>query len=62
VDKFNRDVSGAVVIPETVDFEGEAYTVVALKEHAFFSNRNITSVDIPNTVTEVSYMVFQLCI
>lgn len=61
VDQYNQDVSGAVVIPETVDYEGEAYTVVALKEHAFFSNRNITSVDIPNTVTKVSYGVFDDC-
>ena len=61
VDQYNQDVSGAVVIPETVEYEGEAYTVVALKEHAFYANRNITSVAIPNTVTEVSYGVFDDC-
>lgn len=49
-----------VVIPETVVINGETYTVVAIADGAF-KNSDITSVEIPATVTSIGADAFTGC-
>ena len=44
-----------VVIPETVENEGNTYTVTSILEDAFDYNDVTTKVVMPNTITEVAY-------
>ena len=43
--------SGEVVIPESVEHEGSAYSVTSIGDEAFFHCSGLTSVTIPNSVT-----------
>lgn len=54
------DASGDYVIPESVEYEGVTYTVTAISGLAF-SNSEITSVVIPNTVTLIYGSAFNDC-
>ena len=47
----NTSISGAVVIPETVSNGGITYTVTAFASRAFRTCEEITSVSVPNTLT-----------
>ena len=47
----NTTISGAVVIPETVTNGGVSYTVTAFESRAFRTCEEITSVSVPNTLT-----------
>ncbi len=47
-----------VVIPETVSYNSTTYTVKAIGDSSFY-NTSITSVRIPNTVTEIKNYAFQ---
>ena len=47
----NTSISGAVVIPETVSNSGVNYTVSAFASRAFRTCEEITSVSVPNTLT-----------
>ncbi len=43
----------SVVIPETVEYNGTAYTVTALGDSAFYGNGYLTALKIPETVTVI---------
>ena len=59
---FAPYVSGQVVIPETVEYNGINYTVTIIGEGAFFENEGIiTDVTIPNTVTTIGNCAFSQC-
>ena len=45
--------SGAVVIPATVTYDGTTYPVTSIEAIAFYGSTELTSVDIPNSVTEI---------
>ena len=49
---YNNDVkySGAIVVPSTVEHDGTTYTVTRIGEVAFAAC-DITSIDMPNTIT-----------
>ena len=47
----NTAISGAVVIPETVSNSGFSYTVTTFESRAFRTCGQITSVSVPNTLT-----------
>lgn len=49
-----------VVIPDTVSYYGEPYTVVEIDQNAF-SGTDITSCVIPNSVTILNYEIFNRC-
>ena len=49
--KSNGEYSGEVVIPESVEHEGAAYSVTTIGDCAFYDCSGLTSVTIPNSVT-----------
>jgi len=51
----NLSYLGTVVIPSTVTYEGEQYTVTSIGHMAFCDNYDLTSLTIPNTVTSIDY-------
>ncbi len=52
------NLSGDVVIPPTVTYQGTTYDVTAIKQSAFMLCRGITSVSIANSVTSIASHVF----
>lgn len=57
----NNDVSGAIVIPTTIEYEGETYTVTSIGAGSFFYNDNITSITLPATIVEIQDLAFCYC-
>lgn len=55
------DCRGAVTIPESVSLDGEAYTVAGIDDTAFYGCKNITSVNIPESITQIGSKAFQGC-
>ena len=53
--------SGNVVIPESVVYEGNTYSVTSIGESAFANCKDLTSVSIPNSVTSINYRAFYNC-
>lgn len=53
-------VSGSLIIPSNVTYNGNVYPVVAIGNQAF-AECDITSVIIPNTVTSIGYRAFGAC-
>ena len=43
--------SGDIVIPQTVEISGDTYIVTAIADYAFRGCKDVTSINIPNTVT-----------
>ena len=54
-------ITGDVVIPDTVSYNGDIYTVVSIDQYAFFNWSSISTVTIPNTVTTIGRCAFQYC-
>lgn len=50
--------SGDIVIPETVDYDGQTYTVTAIGSEAFANDTNLTGIEIPNTVETIGERAF----
>ncbi len=57
VSEMNTTASGDVVIPETITYEGADYTVTGIR-NASFSNNNLTSIVIPDTVFSIDENAF----
>ena len=53
--------TGDIVIPSSVVYNGKNYPVKAIHESAFKENRNLTSVVIPEGITEIPYQGFYGC-
>ena len=53
--------SGEVVIPETVTYDGQEYSVTSISPFAFENCENLTSIIIPNSVTTIGFMSFNHC-
>ena len=54
-------VSGRIVIPDTVSYNGTTFTVVSIGSNAFWGSSSITSVVIPNTVSTIAGCAFSGC-
>lgn len=53
--------SGDIVIPETFEYYGATYTVIAIGEDAFWDCKNITSVSLPETIKSIGADAFYGC-
>ena len=59
--KSSGKYSGEVVIPESVEHEGTAYSVTSIGDRAFYWCSGLTSVTIPNSVTNIGEYAFYSC-
>ena len=57
----NNNISGDVVIPETVVHDQKNYTVTAIGSSAFYCERQIVSVTIPESVLSIGGTAFGRC-
>ena len=55
------EYSGAVVIPETVTYNGITYSVTTLGRYCFSGCSSLTSITIPNSVTSLGHSCFRDC-
>lgn len=53
--------NGEVVIPESVPYDGEDYSVTSIGNGAFSGCSGLTSVIIPNSVTSIGELAFDCC-
>ena len=53
--------SGNVVIPTTVTYKGEEYSVTSIGYNAFYNCSGLTSIAIPNSVTSIEDNAFRWC-
>ena len=54
--------TGELIIPESIEFEGETYSVTKIGAHAFQNCVGLTgSLQIPNTITQVAGYAFDGC-
>ena len=56
----NRDITNAF-LNETIDYEGNSYTLTYIGDRAFEFCSSLTSVTIPNSVTRIGDWAFQGC-
>ena len=52
-DEYSDEYSGNVVIPSSVTYSGNTYTVTSIGEYAFYKCSVLTSITIPNSVTSI---------
>ena len=60
-DTANNHVSGDVVIPSSVEYNGTTYNVTAINELTFLGCGNLTSITIPNSITDIYGSAFYGC-
>lgn len=57
----NIYTSSTVIIPETISYNGNDYTVNSIGKYSFFGNANITSISLPSTITSIPERCFTNC-
>ena len=57
----NASFSGELIIPESVNYNGQELTVKYIGDYAFMGCNEITSLSIGNTVRYIGYQAFQNC-
>ena len=58
---YRNEYSGNVVIPKSVEFNGNTYPVTSIGNNAFDGCSELTSVTIPNSVTSIGEQAFSGC-
>lgn len=61
VGTHNEDLSGDIVIPATVQYNGQSYSVTEIGWEAFYRCTTLTSVKIPNSVIGIRGSAFSGC-
>lgn len=57
----SNKVSGNLTIPEYVERNGEKYHVTGISKRAFYRNRHLKSVKLPNSISFVESLAFDEC-
>ena len=58
---LDKDYSGGITIPESIEYAGNTYSVTGIGNGAFEGCRGLTSVTIPNSVTSIGGEAFNAC-
>ena len=58
---YSDEYSGSVVIPEKVTYNGKEYPVTSIREYTFYNCSGLTSITIPNSVTDIGSAAFNDC-
>lgn len=56
----DKDITKAF-LSETIDYEGNSYTLTSIGWFAFYGCESLTSVTIPNSVTSIGESAFEWC-
>lgn len=56
-----RLYTGDVVIPSTVEYDGNTYQVTEIDRYAFMGCRELTSVELPDGITTIGFGAFENC-
>ena len=58
---YENEYSGNIVIPESVTYDGNTYSVTRIGYDAFSHCTDLTSIEIPNSVTSIGGYAFANC-
>ncbi|MBO7134916.1 MAG: leucine-rich repeat protein, partial [Bacteroidales bacterium] len=58
---YNTYPEGNLEIPETVEYNGITYSITSIGNGAFYACREITSLSIPNSITDIGQEAFRYC-
>ena len=58
---YTNRYTGGVILPETVHYSEESYSVTSIDGHAFEFCTELTSVELPNSITIIDSWAFRGC-